>query len=514
MLVTRPHRSDVALAVVAGLAVDTVVRGTWSTWDVAWQSGVGPWLVTGVLVALLVLGALATQAPGKRASGASALTLLVFGPYLALQMLFLQSPAFVASSGHAALATATAVVLVGDVVAIAAVAVTVVRPPSRLGVAVTGCGLAVAGWLLPSVTGTTAGALLLLGQFLATALLAVVVGTPAVARSRGTLLDGLGIVGGSLGFALTIFLYQLHYDNPLPMSNRWLPAVAGSVVAVGALVAVPRRAVRAERSPRATLILAGGVAVAAVVIAGLLAIGEPDLELVDARPVALRVVTYNPHEAVARDGRLDPSAVASVARRLHPDVFVLEEAGRGWPLSSATDLGEWLKRHLGMPYVWAPAADHQFGNLLFSRVPILSARVVALPRGSGAMRRSAVVARVGPVRGTIVTVVGTHLQNGSSAAAKATRVEELRVLFRDLGPLRHMILAGDLNSDPGSAELHTLLAAGFTTTQPTERCTLKTSNANCVDWILVTPDLVQSPVRTLPVDTFDHRPLVATVRSP
>jgi endonuclease/exonuclease/phosphatase family metal-dependent hydrolase len=166
-----------------------------------------------------------------------------------------------------------------------------------------------------------------------------------------------------------------------------------------------------------------------------------------------------------------------------------------------------------MPYVWAPAADHQFGNLVFSRVPVLSTRVVRLPQGSGAMRRSAMIMRVGPVRGTVVTVVGTHLQNGSSATAKATRVAELRVLLRALGPLRHTILAGDLNSDPGSDELHTLLSAGFTTTQPTERCTLKTSNANCVDWIVVTPDLVQGPVRVLPVDTFDHRPLVATVRT-
>ena len=59
--------------------------------------------------------------------------------------------------------------------------------------------------------------------------------------------------------------------------------------------------------------------------------------------------------------------------------------------------------------------------------------------------------------------------------------------------------------------MRALLAAGFTTTQPSEHCTLRTSNRNCVDWILVTPDLAQSPVRTLPVDTFDHRPLEATV---
>ena len=76
----------------------------------------------------------------------------------------------------------------------------------------------------------------------------------------------------------------------------------------------------------------------------------------------------------------------------------------------------------------------------------------------------------------------------------------------------HTVIAGDLNSDPGSPELHTLLDAGFTTTQPAEQCTLKTSNNNSVDWILVTPDLEQSATRTQPVDVFDHRPVLATVR--
>ncbi|HZP30314.1 MAG TPA: endonuclease/exonuclease/phosphatase family protein, partial [Acidimicrobiia bacterium] len=441
------------------------------------------------------------------------------GPFLALQVLFLQSPAFVASSGRVSLATAVAVVLVGDVLAIGAVRFAGTRAArSWPVVAAGGAALATVGGLLPAVTGGGVVVLVWCAQVLAAMLAARAFG-PAVAREPSRPAGaGAALGAGSLAFGLTVLLYQLHYDRPLPVSNRWLPAAAAVILAAAA-VSAARRADPAPAAPagrpRARLgaaALAGAVALGAVVVAGGLDRGELSLAPAVRAPVALRVVTYNPHEAVTRDGRLDPAALAATVQRLRPDVLVVEEAGRGWPLSSSIDLAEWLKRRLGMRYVWAPAADHQFGNALFSRVPILDARVVALPRGDGTMGRSAVIAHVGPVHGVVLTVVGTHLQNGSTRARKSTRVAELHVLLRALGPVRRTVLAGDLNSDPGSRELRTLLAAGFTTTQPTGRCTLHTSNAHCVDWILVTPDLDQGPVRTLPVDTFDHRPLSATVR--
>jgi hypothetical protein len=42
--------------------------------------------------------------------------------------------------------------------------------------------------------------------------------------------------------------------------------------------------------------------------------------------------------------------------------------------------------------------------------------------------------------------------------------------------------------------------------------TLKRSTPNCVDWIFVSHDLEQTTVRAIAIDTFDHRPLAATVR--
>ncbi|HZP28325.1 MAG TPA: hypothetical protein VFC99_05200, partial [Acidimicrobiia bacterium] len=50
----RSPRDGVVLALVAGLALDTVIRGAWSTWDPVWQSGAGPWAVAAALAAVLV----------------------------------------------------------------------------------------------------------------------------------------------------------------------------------------------------------------------------------------------------------------------------------------------------------------------------------------------------------------------------------------------------------------------------------------------------------------------------
>ncbi len=112
-----------------------------------------------------------------------------------------------------------------------------------------------------------------------------------------------------------------------------------------------------------------------------------------------------------------------------------------------------------------------------------------------------------------ITLAAPHLQNGSTPRLHQTRLAEIRVLLLALGHPRRTVIAGDLNSDPGSPELHALLGAGFETVQPTEHCTLKTSNDNCSDWIFVTPDLEERLLRVPAFDAFDHRPVLAVIGS-
>jgi endonuclease/exonuclease/phosphatase family metal-dependent hydrolase len=503
--------SSRALAVVAGLALDTIVRGVWLTWDLPWHHDAPAVVVSVGLVAVLV-GSAWMVGGGASVDHASPAALVALGPFLVLEMLYLQSPAFVASAGGVSLATAVAVVLGADLVALAVLAWRRHESASFRVVAVGGVAVALGAWLFIGVTGTAVLLLVVVLQPMAVCSLAVASRIRRVEPSPAVEL--MAVLAGSGTFGLVMFLYQLHYDRPLPVSNRWLPVVAAGVLA---LAAVGARAVPAgtrERRSSFRLLHVGAVAaslgLASVTVFAGLAATEPDLEPAAAGH-ALRVVTYNIHETVTRDGQLDPEAMAVAVESLHPDVLVLEEAGRGWPLSSGLDLAEWAKWRLGLPYEWAPAADHQFGNVVFSRVPVRHAEVIDLPEGTGTMRRSALIAKVGPVAGKSVTVIGTHLQNGSSPDRHQTRIAEVDALVRAWDHAPHTVLLGDLNSDPASRELRRVLDAGFTTTQDTEHCTMHTSNDNCVDWILVTPDLAQQRVRTLTVDTFDHRPLVSVL---
>ncbi len=379
-------------------------------------------------------------------------------------------------------------------------------------------------WSATDAVDGTVVAVVLAGQVLAVSLLAWVLAASEHTQPVASFLDACGIAAGSLVFGLLVVGYQLHYEEPLPVTNRWLPVIAAAFLGVVAIIvaltsrtAVAGTEPEADRMPRAgtAAALAGWAALAVVVVTALvfggLALSEPTVAPAVARADAITVMTYNVHETITRDGRLDPDSLASAVRRLRPDVLVIEEAGRGWPLSGGIDLAEWAKRQLGMPYVWVPAADHQFGNILFSRVPIRSARIVELPHAENRMKRSAIVARVGPVSGAMVTVIGTHLQEGEAPDRVQARIDEMHAILRADGNGRRTVIAGDLNSDPGSPELRVLLDAGYGTTQPTRKCTLKTSNDNCVDWILVSPDLGQSTVRAIAIDTFDHRPLVSSV---
>jgi endonuclease/exonuclease/phosphatase family metal-dependent hydrolase len=506
----RHRGAALVVAIVAGLAIDTAVRGAWSTWDIAWQHGALPSLVTVALVALLLAAAVIGRAGARDEAGSLAVVGLALGAYLAVQVWFLQSIAFSTSSAGLSLATAVVVVLAGDAVALVLVA-RWSRPRGGPATALAGAVIAGSvGWWLPRASGATAVLLVVGGQAVGTVLLAWALSSPRRAAHRPTLADTLGLAAGFLIFGSAVLLYQLHYDLPLPVSNRWLFTAAGAVLAISSLWERMPSPPERHRVPGA-LAVAAAVAVAGGALFVALTTGEPDLSPAAAHD-SLRVVTYNPHETVTRDGQLDPEAFARAVERLRPDLLVVEEAGRGWQLSAGTDLAEWTKRRLGLPYVWGPAADHQFGNLVFSRVPVLGARVIQLPRAKGTMDRSAVIARVGPVAGEPITVVGVHLQNGGGVAGRESRLAEIQTLARELGPApRRTVIAGDLNSDPGSPELHALLDLGFRTRQPTEHCTLTTSNQHCSDWILVTPDLEQRHLQVLRFDEFDHRPVVSDV---
>lgn len=359
--------------------------------------------------------------------------------------------------------------------------------------------------------------------------------------SRAAVGFGLAGLSAGLGYILVVLLYQIHYELPLPFPN-WLIVVAAAALLGGAGLgerawardALPspprdsrpgsgrdsapdsgRDSRRDERAAKR-----GGLAPLAALPAVLLL--APVILLVTtpapAKPAAtsstFRMMSWNLHYAVNGAGAVDPEAIAVAIEKQRPDVVMLQEVSRGWPIGGLLDGAEWLSRRLGMPYVWAPAADGQFGNVILSRLRITEAQAAPLPQGDGSMERSYATATVELPGGRTVQMIDVHLAHRENGGA--TRAAQLKVLLDRWGEESPAVIAGDFNATPGSKEIKQLTSLGLVSAQDTTgHSGMLTSPTDRpqhrVDWIFGTPDVHFEDFARPGVRTSDHFPLAVTV---
>jgi endonuclease/exonuclease/phosphatase family metal-dependent hydrolase len=228
----------------------------------------------------------------------------------------------------------------------------------------------------------------------------------------------------------------------------------------------------------------------------------------------VRLVSYNVRMGYDLRGRFDPKDLAGAVRAQHPDVVVLNEVDRGWMINGGHDLLQLIADDLGMPYVFAPAADEVWGDAVLTRLPIVSVHSERVsgpdsPTGAAAL---AVVLQLDS--GQQLGVLATHLQPDGSGAvplAQARRVGELATRLEAKN--RAVVLAGDLNAEPGSPQL-TALGPGFIDalragrplpTYPSDHPTQQ------LDHVFTTPELVASNIQVPASTASDHRPVAVTL---
>ncbi len=432
-----------------------------------------------------------------------------------LQLLFLQSVAFVASSSRLSLPLATALVLVGDALAVAAVLWAVPRAPGPGAVALAGVALVAAAALLRRVEGPVTAVAILAGLPLAAGLLALglVTWRPAADRRSTPLQTSLGVAGGNLLFLLLAFMYQVHYDIPLPFPNAALPPAAALLLAapVGLGWRTPAGGQRARADGLAPSWRLAAVPIALLVVPLALALGR-DSRVVAGDGSGLRLVDYNVHMGVNTEGQVDPEAIARVIEAQDPDVVVLQEVPRGWVTNGMTDLAEWMSARLGMPYVYGGAADGQFGNAVLSRLPVEASRTGLLGQFEGTMDRGYVWAVIDLGNGQTMNVIDTHLQHREQDTP--TRLKEIAVLLDAWGDAERTVIAGDMNDFPDSEEFAAFVSAGLVSAQDeTGRGDLPTSwqDGTRIDYIFATPDLVLLDFARPFSKASDHLPLAVTV---
>ncbi|MGI5321623.1 endonuclease/exonuclease/phosphatase family protein [Actinomadura nitritigenes] len=449
-----------ATATVAGLSADTAVRMCFATWDPVWRNGIGPWAAC---LAFVALGAAAlyrelssgpVTAPGlswRDAMGAAA-----FGPFLALQVLVLASPAFVASSGWQSLTGAHIAIVVGQGLALAFLAsgLAVRAVPGGvcvLGGTVLGVGAgAVAGTY--AVTGIEVVPIVVLGQVLSAWLLAVACRAPLRRAGTGGPVWRIDVGAALGGFLILVLLvpYQVSALSPLPFPNNVLPGVAGIALGGLAAAAAARGGPLPARAPLRAL--AGGAAALALLLGTVVfTVAAPD-GTAKAGPVPgqVRLLSYNIEDAINQKGRLDPEGVARTIEGQRAQVVLLQEASRGSLLSGTADLGVWLSRRLGMKLIWGPAADGQFGNAILTSLPVRSSGTGRMQKGDWSQIRGYVWARLA-VGGSTMDVWSTRLQGGDGQSAERSR--EVAALLRAWGGAPRTVIGGDFGAGPGSPEV-------------------------------------------------------------
>lgn len=211
----------------------------------------------------------------------------------------------------------------------------------------------------------------------------------------------------------------------------------------------------------------------------------------------MRIVTYNIHFGVGRDGVHDLDRIAATVDGA--DVVALQEVERFWPRSGMVDQPVELGKRLP-EYWWVYGANidlhspadfpgeasgrrRQFGNMVLSRTPILGSENVRLPRlvnGPRSMRRGAleVVTQLGE---SLVRLTSTHLCY-LSAETRAAQVHAIFERHRTAtveggawegehpsDPSWHLgtepqmpraaLILGDMNFTPDSVEYATTVGA-------------------------------------------------------
>jgi endonuclease/exonuclease/phosphatase family metal-dependent hydrolase len=125
----------------------------------------------------------------------------------------------------------------------------------------------------------------------------------------------------------------------------------------------------------------------------------------------LRLMTYNVHRCVGIDRRHSLERVAEVILTQNPDIVAVQELEVGHRRTNHVHQPERLAELLGMDFHYHPArrrGDEQFGNAIFTRLPLDPVRSAPLPRYAGMQTRAALWASV-TLGGLSIQIINTHL---------------------------------------------------------------------------------------------------------
>ncbi len=522
----RRSMGHLALALLVGLILDTAIHGAFNTYDIGWQSGLLPLLLTLflVLVQWIMLAGMtftrsvhAAGTPDTTAHGVpmgKSFTWLAIGPFLFLQLVIFQNIARLAVLTGWRLPLAFGWILLGQLVGlIAAVWVLRWRPRTSWPLAlICGLGLVVILALQHVQVEVPAAVLFLVGQILLSLLIVLVFigigeSAPKAGFSSINVANGLGMIL----LLLFILAYYAVYDMNLPYSNTIIEPIAAFVVAACAIGASTGLRQRIRLPRRVWLAPALALLLLIIPLVGATTWRAPTAVSGEGFPV--RVMTYNLHNGFNTEGRLDMEALAQVIEDSDPDIVALQEISRGWVVSGRLDMLIWLSQRLDLPYIFGPTADPCWGNAILSRYPIVEYTQHDLPPRDLIVPRGFTAALIDLGNGDSLWVIATHYHH-IEGDTDIRQVQSHSIIAFWEGEER-TVLMGDLNAEPNDVEMEMLQTVGLADAMagidPPEYTFPSFDPDRRIDYIRVSPDLSASNAH-VPVSTAsDHLPVVVEI---
>ncbi|MDL4817627.1 endonuclease/exonuclease/phosphatase family protein [Actinomadura opuntiae] len=505
---TGGEAAPVKTGFVAGLAAATALHAVIEGIDLVWRTGVAPWVP--LLVYLALFAVTLARTPQAEGENAAPRVWLAAGPSVLLWGIYTGNPAHAQASagwsGGVAAALIAAVAVLS--VAVAARPRFWTRHPlvPAAGLVLSALGFAAGRATVDGVHGVSPGWTVgaqVIGQFALAGCLGWAARTPGPDRPgrRGT-----AMAGGWLLFVVLMFAYYSAYDLGTP--NRWVPVVTALGVA-----ALTVRAPRVTEPGGIGMQAAGAAVVAVVAVAAVPLWRDTGPEW---RPVddgGLRLAAYNVRMGYGVNGTMSVTEQADAIRAQRPHVVVLSEVDRAWMLNGGRDMLRLISERLGLRAYWAPAGDEVWGDAVLTDLPVTSVRNTPLVKG-GPIGAQALQVGV-RWKGRDLTVISTHTQppDGWKDLGQAEQLARIaRGAARDG---RQVVLAGDLNLEPGSAPWRVLLGAGLTdalaAARPFPTVPAGPRSDQQIDHVLVTPGLTGRDQASEAVTFSDHRPIAVTL---
>ncbi|MDP2471428.1 MAG: endonuclease/exonuclease/phosphatase family protein [Candidatus Palauibacterales bacterium] len=224
----------------------------------------------------------------------------------------------------------------------------------------------------------------------------------------------------------------------------------------------------------------------------------------------VRVLAYNIHHGEGMDSVVDLARIAKLIRDVRPDLVAVQEVDsvveRTGGVDQAAELGSLTKLNAAFGS-FMPYQGGAYGMAILSRWPIARFENIRLPDGDEPRSALSGIVEL-PRTGARLRFVGIHLYR-----TEAERLGQARSLEEQLGSDSiPTLLAGDFNSEPGTAVMEHLSSAWRIVDKGEDSLTFPSYGPEReIDYVLLRPSrrfqVLSERVLDEPVAS-DHRPIL------